>query len=72
MPPFFMASVNVPAQWVTDQTLSPDAPVDIVVQGENSAALLLMVPFSTLGTGSDVTPPPETTAGAAGIDLIGA
>ena len=64
-----MASVNPPAQWVTDQTLSPDAPVDIVVQAENSAALLLMVPFTTLGTGAD-EPAADTTSGGGGTDTV--
>jgi hypothetical protein len=30
-PSFFMATVTVPAEWVLDQTLSEDAPVDLYV-----------------------------------------
>lgn len=64
-----MASVNPPAQWVTDQALSPDTPVDIVVQGENSEDLLLMVPFTTLGTGADA-PPVDTASAGGGTDTV--
>ena len=30
-----MATVNVPAEWVTDQVLSPEAPVDLYVFNED-------------------------------------
>jgi hypothetical protein len=30
-PSFFMATVTVPAEWITDQVLPPEAPVDLYV-----------------------------------------
>lgn len=40
-----MASVNVPAEWVTDQVLPPEAPVDLYVF---NADLTEGIPVSTV------------------------
>jgi hypothetical protein len=44
-PSFFMAAINPPAEWTTDQVLPPEAPVDLYVF---NATLTEGIPESTV------------------------
>ena len=58
--PLFMAAVNPPAQWVTDQVLDPLADVDLFVLSTD------------LTTANPTSAPPvaDTTSGAGGTDTV--
>lgn len=60
MPLFFMAAVNPPAEWSTDQTLLPESLVDYFVpDGEGG-----MVPISVASAEPEPEPEPEPDAEA--------